>query len=225
MQHLTGRAAFRHIELEVGPGVFVPRPETELLVEIALGEIEQLQQLDDRANETLFLADCCTGSGAVALALAREIPETIDTHISAVEQSPEAFAWATRNVARLGDGRVTLQLGDFTEIARAPAFPTEGVDLLVSNPPYVPTGMVPIDPEVRDHDPELALYAGSDGLDVIRRIAIEAQGLVRPRGLVAIEHAETQGSAVRSLLDRAGWSEASTHLDLTGRERVTSARR
>ena len=236
LQHLTGRAAFRSIELQVGPGVFVPRPETELLAQLAIDELAE-------AAEPVAL-DLCTGSGAVALAIANEVPAA---QVWAVEKSVDAHAWASRNVATLGAGRVTLLLGDVVELdparsafgaglggsasldtggaVAAAIAPLEGrVTVLASNPPYVPAGAIPRDPEVRDHDPELALYGGEDGLDVIRILSRAGLRLVAPGGLIALEHAEEQGASIRRLLERDGWHSAQTHLDLTGRDRVTTAR-
>ncbi|MBO1803951.1 peptide chain release factor N(5)-glutamine methyltransferase [Leucobacter ruminantium] len=220
LQHLTGRAPFRSIELSVGPGVFVPRPETEMVAQFA---IDELLAVPDPSPLAL---DLCTGSGAIALSIAHEV-ET--ARVLAVEKSREAHAWAARNVAEWGDGRVELRLGDVGDLDAgrdSEGVPLAGrVSVLVSNPPYVPEGMVPRDPEVRDHDPELALYSGADGLDLIRvisRIGLEA---VRPGGLLVLEHAEHQGRAIRELLSADGWRAAATHPDLTGRDRATTARR
>ena len=229
LQHLTGRAPFRSLELSVGPGVFVPRPETEGVAQFA---IDALLAAPD--PEPLAL-DLCTGSGAIALALAREAPTA---RVWAVEKSPEAHAWAARNVAEWGDGRVELVLGDVADLAGGDGGgePGSGSDplapiralagrfhVLASNPPYVPAGMIPRDPEVRDHDPELALYSGEDGLDLIRVISRAGLALVRPGGALVLEHAEGQGPAIRELLSRDGWRAAATHPDLTGRDRATTA--
>ncbi|MEJ6490405.1 peptide chain release factor N(5)-glutamine methyltransferase [Leucobacter sp. USCH14] len=216
LQHLTGRAPFRSIELAVGPGVFVPRPETEIVAQFA---IDALQSIPDPEP---IAVDLCTGSGALALALAHEVP---GARVWAVELSPEAHAWAERNVAEWGDGRVTLVRGDATALPTiAELAPLTGrVHVLVTNPPYVPSGMVPRDPEVRDHDPQLALYGGADGLDVVRSISRSARGLLVPGGTLVIEHAETQGRAIRELLLADGWRAAATHPDLTGRDRATTA--
>jgi release factor glutamine methyltransferase len=252
LQHLTGRAPFRGIELHVGPGVFVPRPETETVAQFA---IDALQAVPDPQP---IAVDLCTGSGAIALAVASEVPTA---RVWAVEKSREAHAWAQRNVAELGDGRVNLLHGDVIELdtgagvhadtntdadtdtdagadidsgagpdvpagsALAAAFaPLAGrVHVLVSNPPYVPDDMVPRDPEVRDHDPELALYGGVDGLDLVRVISRIGLRLVAPGGSIVLEHAETQGAAIRALLLRDGWRAAATHRDLTLRDRATTA--
>lgn len=216
LQHLTGRAAFRGIELEVGPGVFVPRPETETVTQFAIDALVNV------ANHLPVAVDLCTGSGAIALALANEVPVA---RVWAVEKSPEAHAWALRNVARLGDGRVELLLGDVTDATQLLPELLGRVNVLVSNPPYVPTGMVPRDPEVRDHDPALALYGGADGLDLVRVISKVGLELVAPGGSIVLEHAEGQGATIRALLTADGWRAPSTHQDLTLRDRVTTALR
>lgn len=209
LQHITGRAPFRHLELFVGPGVFVPRPETEVLVDVALAELPEFAPLT--------VVDLGTGSGAIAIALATERPAW---RVAAVERSPAAYEWAARNVRAFAPA-VRLELGDlgsaFADLAGT-------VDAVVTNPPYIPTWAVPIDPEVRDFDPREALYSGADGLDDIRTIATRGLTLLRPGGLLAIEHGEHQGAEIRKLLAAAEWQDAATRPDLTGRERVTFAR-
>lgn len=218
LQHLTGRAAFRNIELEVGPGVFVPRPETETVAQFAIDALRKCSEtaLDDHP----VAVDLCTGSGAIALALATEVPTS---QVWAVEKSVEAHAWASRNVERLGDDRVHLLLGDVADCSRLLAELLGRVSVLVSNPPYVPVGMVPRDPEVRDHDPALALYSGEDGLDLVRVISQVALDLVGEGGVLVLEHAELQGEAIRTLLVADGWRSPVTHQDLTLRDRATTA--
>ena len=217
LQHLTGTAPFRALELSVGPGVFIPRPETEGVAQFAIDALQAVPRAQPLA------VDLCTGSGAIALSLANEVPTA---QVWAIEKSRDAHAWAQRNVERYGDGRVQLLLGD---VAEAPALlPDEilgRVDVLITNPPYVPSDMVPRDPEVREHDPELALYGEADGLDVIRVISRVAREIVAPGGLLVIEHAELQGEAARSLLAGDGWNAAATHRDLTHRDRATTALR
>lgn len=215
LQHLTGVAPFRRIELSVGPGVFVPRPETESVTQHAIDALRYT------AAENPIAVDLCTGSGAIALALADEVPEA---RIWAMERSIEAHAWAKRNIEALGHGRVSLHLADAADAAEILAELRGRVDVLISNPPYVPDGMVPRDPEVRDHDPALALYSGADGLDLVRTISRVAHQLVAPGGLLVLEHAEMQGAAIRGILTSDGWAAAETHLDLTGRDRATTAR-
>lgn len=217
VQHLTGWAPFRHIELAVGPGVFVPRPETELLVDVVLVE---LQQLRERGVTGPTVVDLCTGSGALALAVKDEFPAA---RVHAVEVDPLAHAWATQNRDRLG-ADVEIVCGDartaFAELL-------ETVDVVVSNPPYIPVGMVPIDPEVRDHDPDIALYGGSsDGLRIPLDVAARAAQLLAPGGLMVMEHADTQGDSLPAALQGTGsWSDVVDQHDLTGRPRATCARR
>ncbi|CAG7572456.1 release factor glutamine methyltransferase [Barrientosiimonas humi] len=208
LQHLTGRAPFRDLELQVGPGVFVPRPETEMLVDLAAAGLPQGGRV----------VDLCTGSGAIALALAAERPDAV---VAAVELDPLARAWADRNRATLG-----LDL-DLRSGAAQDAFPElEGeVDVVVSNPPYIPVGMEPVDPEVRDHDPAVALYGGSDdGLRIPLEVAARARALLRPGGLLVMEHADVQGATLPAQLVRQGWVEVHDHDDLTGRPRAVTAR-
>lgn len=211
LQHLTGRAAFRHLELAVGPGVFVPRPETETVVQFAI------DALLESASAQPIAVDLGTGSGAIALAMATEVPHA---RVHAVERSADAHAWAERNVS--GVGNLTLVLGDlataFDELRGA-------VDVVISNPPYVPDDAIPRDPEVRLHDPAQALYGGADGLDVVRVISSRARQLLHPGGLLVLEHGELQGAAIRDILTVDGWRAAATHQDLTRRDRATTALR
>ncbi|MGO3147612.1 MAG: peptide chain release factor N(5)-glutamine methyltransferase [Leucobacter sp.] len=217
LQHLTGTAPFRSLELRVGPGVFIPRPETETVAQFAIDALMLAPTPEPLA------VDLCTGSGAIALALANEVPTA---KIWAVEKSEDAHAWAAENVARLGDGRVELVHGDIEDFVPgrlAPVSLARGAQVVISNPPYVPEAAIPRDPEVRDHDPAMALYGGADGLDVIRTISDVAAQLLVSGGTLVLEHAEGQGAEIRSLLTRAGWSAAATHQDLTGRDRATTA--
>ncbi|MFS0912361.1 peptide chain release factor N(5)-glutamine methyltransferase [Microbacterium sp. 179-I 3D2 NHS] len=211
LQHITGTAPFRHLELAVGPGVFVPRPETETVVQYAIDAL-----LNAPEPEPVGV-DLGTGSGAIALAMATEVPHA---RVFAAELSPEAFTWAGRNTAHAEN--LTLALSDLAD-----AFPElDGTaSVVISNPPYVPDAAVPRDPEVRLFDPALALYGGEDGLDVVRKLSSRALRLLRPGGLLVIEHGELQGGAIRDLLTDAGWRAAATHRDLTLRDRATTALR
>lgn len=211
LQHITGYAAFRHLELAVGPGVFVPRPETETVVQFAI------DALLESADPEPVAIDLGTGSGAIALAMATEVPHA---RVYAVERSDEAHAWAARNTA--GVGNLTLVHGD---LATALDDLCGTAAVVISNPPYVPDDAVPRDPEVRLHDPAQALYGGADGLDVVRVISRRAQQLLRPGGLLVLEHGELQGEAIRGILTADGWRAAATHQDLTRRDRATTALR
>jgi release factor glutamine methyltransferase len=216
LQHITGRAYFRYLELEVGPGVFVPRPETEVMVGWA---IDRLRELD--IAEPLIV-DLCSGSGAIALAIAQEVPRS---RVHAVELSDDALVWTERNIARLEAGsRITLHQGD----ARTALAELDGrVDLVVSNPPYIPLGeWENVAAEAREYDPQLALFSGPDGLDMIRSLERTAFRLLRPGSWVAVEHSDQQGGAVqRIFLEELGWAEAADHRDLTGRPRFVTARK
>ncbi len=213
LQHLTGLAAFRGVHVAVGPGVFVPRPETEVTAGLAVAEAARLLACGAPAR----VVDLCTGTGAIALAVAAEAP---GANVHAVELDPDAHGWARRNL--LGSG-VDLRLGD---AATALAELDGRVDVVVANPPYIPTGMVPVDPEVRDHDPAVALYGGGDdGLTVPRAVVAAAARLLRPGGLLVCEHADVQGPAVLSLLAGPTWHAAVDHMDLAARPRCATARR
>lgn len=209
LQHLTGTAAFRHVELLVGPGVFVPRPETELLAGWAIEAAAGI--------EAPVVVDLCTGSGAIARAVADELPAA-DVH--AVELDEGAYAWAERNLAGTG---VDLRHGDF-----ATAFDDllGRVDVVVCNPPYIPLeAWESVAAEARDHDPHLALFSGDDGLDAIRVLAVRAARLLGPGGVLGFEHADVQGEAAPAVLHAAGrWVDVVDHRDLAGRPRFTTAR-
>ncbi len=219
LQHLTGRAHFRRLTLAVGPGVFVPRPETEVLVDLALAEVDRVEAIDP--SRPVRVVDLCSGSGAIALATKDERPAV---EVRALELSPDAYAWAVANRDRLGLD-VDLVQGDATQACFQDWAGT--VDVVTINPPYIPVGAVPVDPEVRDHDPDVALYGGSeDGLAIPLAVARVAAGLLRPGGLVLMEHADSQGESLPRRLSATGeWVEVSDHRDLGGRPRVTSARR
>ncbi|WP_091232229.1 peptide chain release factor N(5)-glutamine methyltransferase [Microbacterium sp. 3J1] len=211
LQHITGTAPFRHLELAVGPGVFVPRPETETVVQFA---IDALLNAGEPAPIGIDLG---TGSGAIALAMATEVPHS---RIFAAELSQDAYPWALRNTSQAAN--VTLVNEDLAHAFRE----LDGTaSVVISNPPYVPDAAVPRDPEVRLFDPAMALYGGEDGLDIVRVLSIRAQELLRSGGLLVIEHGELQGESIRSILTRDGWRAAATHRDLTLRDRATTALR
>lgn len=214
LQHLTGRAWFRGLELEVGPGVFVPRPETEV---VAGWAIEAARACVEAGIAEPVVVDLCTGSGAIALATKAEVPEA---RVHAVEVSDLAVAWATRNRDRLGLD-VEIVHGD----AVTALVELSDVDVVVSNPPYIPTTAEPVDPEVRDHDPHVALYGGSeDGLAIPRLVAARASGLLRPGGVLVMEHADSQGESLPAALRATGsWTSVEDRRDLTDRPRATVA--
>lgn len=218
LQHITGFAPFRGLELRVGPGVFVPRFETEILVEHALTEIRNVLERQGRCT----VIDLATGSGAIALAIKTEEPEA---EVAAVELSELAIAWAGQNLEGSG---VELIHGDL----RTAAGEYNGtIDVVVSNPPYIPADQVPIDDEVRLHDPEMALYGGGeDGLEMPIAVAQRGIELLVPGGLLLMEHAETQGDALQRAFERhpklAGrYETAVTFQDMAGKDRITVARK
>ena len=264
LQHLTGRSGFRRLELSVGPGVFVPRFETELVAGLAIshlisrsrqfarptpadlgslpGDSHGSRQIEPSAAtyvdnlryklprsapeprtnrlDPWVVVDLCAGSGAIALAVKDEVPAA---EVHAVELSDLAHAWAVRNRDDLGLD-VDLRLGDATL-----AFPDleGGVDVVVSNPPYIPVGAVPNDPEVRDHDPSVALYGGSsDGLRIPLEVAARAAVLLRSGGFLVMEHADVQGISLPAALRATGcWRGIQDHVDLNGRPRAVTATR
>ncbi|GFZ94480.1 peptide chain release factor N(5)-glutamine methyltransferase [Nesterenkonia alkaliphila] len=215
LQHLTGRAPFRSLELRVGPGVFIPRPETETIVELVL---QRLGKLASGGTAQPRVVDLGTGSGAIAASLAAEFPQA---EVHAVEVSAAAAAWAEQNFESLpaGAAGITLHRCDLRDFTEA------GFDVVVSNPPYIPPGMVPAEAEVREHDPEIALYGGgADGLQLPRAVIETAKRILKPGGWFILEHAEVQAEALSELCAADPELEAvSTHQDLTGRDRATSA--
>ncbi|GAA2399536.1 peptide chain release factor N(5)-glutamine methyltransferase [Streptomyces glaucosporus] len=212
LQHITGRAFFRYLELQVGPGVFVPRPETESVVGWAIDAVRAMDVAEP------LIVDLCTGSGAIALAMAQEVPRS---RVHAVELDEGALVWARKNVE---GSRVVLHHGD--ALTALPELNGQ-VDLVISNPPYIPlTEWEHVVPEARDHDPQMALFSGEDGLDVIRGIERTAHRLLRPGGLVVVEHADTQGGQVPWIFtEDRGWADAADHPDLNNRPRFATARR
>ncbi|MEU2347621.1 peptide chain release factor N(5)-glutamine methyltransferase [Modestobacter sp. NPDC049651] len=214
LQHLTGRAPFRHIELAVGPGVFVPRPETELIAGWVLDRIAGL--------DAPRVIDLGTGSGAIALAVAHEHP---GARVVAVERDPVAIEWTRTNAAAraaAGDTPVEVLAGDMTDPQLLRALDGT-VDVVVSNPPYVPEG-ARLPREVADHDPPLALWGGPDGLDVVRGLLRTAARLLVLGGWLGIEHADQQGGSLPALVRSAGgWTDVADHPDLAGRPRYTTA--
>lgn len=216
LQHILGWAQMGPISVEVGPGVFVPRPETELLMEWGLKALVGVS--------SPVVVDLCTGTGALALSIAHARPDAV---VHAVEIDPQALAWTRRNAdarAAAGDTPVRLHSGDATDPALLSDLDGQ-VDLVVCNPPYVPEG-VEVQPEVGVHDPHHAVFSGADGLDVIRHVVSAAARWLKPGGSVGIEHDDTQGESVPALLSaRRVLTDVADHADLAGRPRFATARR
>ncbi|MFC3739759.1 peptide chain release factor N(5)-glutamine methyltransferase [Paractinoplanes deccanensis] len=209
LQHLLGTAAFRHLELAVGDGVFVPRPETELLAGWGI----------EHTAPGATVVDLCSGTGAIALSVA---DESAAGRVVAVERSPVALGYLRRNAA--GFPAVEVVQGDVTDPSLLSGL-RGAVDVLLCNPPYVPEG-TPVPPEVADHDPAEAVFGGADGLTVIRPVVQRAAELLRPGGVVGIEHDDVHGAALPELLRADGrFTEVTAHPDLTGRPRYATARR
>ncbi len=241
LQHLIGKAYFRHLELEVGPGVFVPRPETELLAQSGIDFLTELMRTRladaDVKSEVRkpIVFDLCSGSGAVAISVATELA---NVSVHAVEVSQSALTWLLNNVDKYAgqideqNSRVTVECLDATERAKFQGW-TAKADVVLANPPYIPNDMVPKDPEVRDHDPHLALYGGPDGLDIPLAVAQTAADLLKTGGLLVMEHADVQGegdsglpAGLRKMIDASGaplWQDVIDHLDYNALPRYTTA--
>jgi release factor glutamine methyltransferase len=212
LQYITGTAAFRHLELAVGPGAFVPRPETELLAGWGIDAA--------RALPAPVVVDLCAGPGPIALSVAREVPSAT---VYAVEKSPAALRWLRRNAAELAPG-TRVVAGDVTDPDLLGDLHGR-VDVLLSNPPYVPEG-TPVPPEVGRYDPATAVFGGPDGLAVVRPVIARAAALLRPGGALAVEHDEEHAAEIPELLRAHGaFDRIERHADLTGRPRFTTARR
>lgn len=216
LQHLIGWAAMGQITVDVGPGVFIPRPETELLLEWALNAVAEVP--------SPVVVDLCTGSGVLALAFANARTDAV---VHAVERDTVALAWARRNADNricAGDAPIRLHAGDVTDALLLSELDGT-VDLVLCNPPYVPTG-TPVPPEVAEHDPKHAVFGGEDGLDVIRHVISCAARLLGSGGVVAIEHDDSHGESLPTLLaTRKVLTDIVDHHDLAGRPRFVTARR
>ena len=206
LQHLTGSAGFRYVDVEVGPGVFVPRPETELLAGWA---IEHLSGLNNPV-----VVELCAGSGAISLSIVSEAPHAL---VHAVELDEKAYGWAQTNLSGTG---VDLRLGDMAE---AFAELDGTVDVVVANPPYIPLdAWESVSAEVRDHDPALALWSGEDGLDAMRVLEQVAWRLLKSGGVVGAEHADAQGESAPAVFT-SRYAQVRDHLDLAGKPRFVTA--
>jgi release factor glutamine methyltransferase len=211
LQHITGKAYFRNLELEVGRGVFIPRPETEFVAQLAIDALRGV------AGDKPIAVDLGTGSGAIALSMATEVQHA---KIFAVEKSDLAVPFTRKNFENYATENAQLIHGDlidaFSELDGQ-------VAVVASNPPYIPLQAIPRDIEVRDFDPELALYGGEDGMDVMRGVSATAMRLLHPGGFLVVEHADSQGAQVSQLLLADGWRQVRSHKDLTGRDRAVTA--
>jgi len=219
LQHIVGYAAFRQVIVRTAPDVFLPRPETEIVAQQA---VDETQRLADAAQEPLVV-DLCCGSGVIGVSVAVEVP---GSRVVAIDIDPAAVNLARTNADLPGVSSIRIEVGDVCDPAML-ADLNGAVDVVVGNPPYIPDDAVPLDPEVGDHDPPRALFGGgTDGLDLPRQVVGAAARLLRPGGLLVMEHADVQGAAVRDLVDRAdAFEPAITHQDLTGRDRFVRARR
>lgn len=220
LQYILGHADFRMLDLDVGPGVFIPRPETETVVQAGL------DWLTDRGLPTPLVVDLCAGSGAVGLSVATEVH---GARVWAVEASEEAATWTRRNVDAQSETLVEqgsayrLVLGDATS-GKVLAELNGRVDLVISNPPYIPQDRMPTQPEVRNWDPEMALYGGSpDGCLIPQGIIRRSADLLRPGGALVMEHDCSQGEALRRLARQEGFGKVVTGQDLAGRDRYLMA--
>lgn len=204
LQYLTGIAYFRYLEIEVGPGVLVPRPESELLVEAALGEIQ-------KRTGPISVIDLGAGSGALTLAIATEAPHT---HIIAVERDPAAAQWLRKNVARISEDVRIIEEDVSTALVGVKC------DVVIANPPYIPNKQE-LPRDVAEHEPAVALFGGTDGMEVPRRFILAASRLLKSGGFLAIEHHESHSEAIAQAMD-SEYLEIKLHKDLAGRPRFTT---
>lgn len=228
LQHIVGRAPFRYLDLCVGKGVFVPRPETEVVVEAGL------DWLRESHVSKPTVVDLCAGSGAIGLSV---VTEVADAQVWAVEKSPEAFQYLRKNFEETAKNHENMQissryhavLADATKAHIADCTPElqaicGKVDLVITNPPYVPESQVPEQVEVREYDPPLALYGGSaDGLLIPEQIMRAAFALLKPGGAMVMEHDISQGDVLKKYAESVGFARARVGNDLTGRPRYTFA--
>lgn len=220
LQHITGHAPFRYLDLHVGPGVFVPRPETELVVQ------EGIDWTVEHGMYSAKVVDLCAGSGAIGLSFVTEVP---GSEVWAVEKSEAAAKWTRRNIEAVAERYPTIASNYHLEIADATQMPTlrqlDGtIDIVLTNPPYVPLADIPEQPEARDHDPDMALYGGSaDGTLIPERIIDRAARLLKPGGLMVMEHDISQGDRLAVFARSKGFGQVRVHDDYTGRPRYLAA--
>lgn len=217
LQHLTGEAHFRHLTLQVGPGVFIPRPETELTAGAAIDEARAVVA----AGRVPVVVDLFSGSGAIAISVATEVRPVM---VHAVEREDDAVTWLRRNAA---GNSVIVHRDDVALVTQRSLSMLLGqIDVIAANPPYIPAEATIRDPEVAEYDPPAALWSGDDGLDAMRVLADVGAQLLKPGGLLVAEHADVQGEAAPEVFRRHGaWTDVADHLDLAGRPRYVTARR
>ncbi len=217
LQHIIGTTHFGPAELAVGPGVFIPRPETEFLLEWAAAQ--------SSSSRRSTVVDLCSGSGALAIAVALMVPTA---RVHAVEKSPAALEWLRRNVSRVGadvSARITVHAGDVTDLEQMRTLlPVGAVDVVVANPPYVPSA-ADVTPEV-SHDPSDAVFGGADGMTVIRPMLAVIAELLRADGVMGLEHDDSTAIQVMAAVESTDrFGDVRAHKDLTGRPRFVTARR
>jgi release factor glutamine methyltransferase len=214
LQHLTGKSLFRNLELAVGPGVFVPRRETEYVTQLAVDALRA------SGSDSPLAVDLGTGAGAIALSMATEVPNST---VYGVEVFPEAFEWTRRNFETIAPDNSHAVLGDMADALHE----LDGrVDVVAGNPPFQPDGVESVTPEVRLYDPPGAVRGGgSDGLDLVRALSKTALRLLHPGGALAFEHGVSQSAPIAALLEGDGWTGVTSHTDPRGRKRVTTATR
>lgn len=213
LQYLTGAAWFRDLEIPVGPGVFVPRRETEFVTQLAIDALRAA------TSENPIAIDMGTGAGAIALSMATEVPHAT---VYGVEVAPEAFEWTRSNFEKIAPNNSTAVLAD---MASALHELNGQVDVVAGNPPFVPDHTEPATPEVRLFDPGVSLFGGADGLDLVRALSKSALRLLKPGGTLAFEHGVSQAPRVAAILEQDGWTAITTHRDPRGQDRVTTAKR
>lgn len=218
LQHITGEAHFRHLTLRVGPGVFIPRPETEVVAGAAIDAARAAR----RPGRAPLVVDLYAGSGAIALSVAAEVPKAV---VHAVESDERAIGWLHRNAPGTTATSAEVAVHHADVDGCLPDL-SGTVDVVVANPPYIPRDARVRDPEVAAHDPAQALWSGDDGLEAMRVLERTAARLLRPAGVVVAEHADVQGTAAQAVFESSGaWTDVTDHPDLTGRPRyVTGVR-
>lgn len=220
VQHIVGHAPFRFMDVEVGPGVFIPRPETELLIDATLEYVSSLPSHHDGVAESVRIVDLCAGSGVLGLAAATEIPHS---EVWAVELSEKAFEYTQRNARSVNPPQYHAVLADATSADTLRELDGT-IDIVVSNPPYIPLRDIPEQTEAREYDPDLALYGASeDGMAIPQKIIDRAYALLRSHGLLAMEHDWQQGYTTCEVAKQIGFTHVETRKDFAHKDRFLYA--